>query len=208
MSRYTDEMDAIEDAAGQARFDAMKRRDETRPGFVGVPPEKQFEIDMAKAQRDAEPLRKAMAETRPVTALSDLIDRLRTQDNRATANPLFIVQQRRRIYGLDPAYSDTHVWIDLCNDHDEADEAKHRELDRADQCGDDYDACWTKTAYIDLWEFVTACFTEAGCERYIEANRHNLTDPRIYAMSLHRNEEMLAVRAALSHLESTLKEKP
>lgn len=40
-----------------------------------------------------------------------LAHRLRTQDNLATGEPLFCVQQRVRFYGLDPRYADSE---DLC----------------------------------------------------------------------------------------------
>jgi hypothetical protein len=122
--------------------------------------------------------------------------RIRTQDNRITEHPLFLVQQKRRIYGFDPDYCDNRVWIDSCNDYDEADEADAAKLDS----GEMSDECWTLTAYEDRWEFVTAFFTEAGAESYLRANRHNLTEPRIYAASLHRNAEMIAVR---NHLVAT-----
>ena len=39
-----------------------------------------------------------------------LVQRLNTQDNRATAHPIFLVQQEHRIYGMDPDYTDKCVW--------------------------------------------------------------------------------------------------
>ncbi len=37
---------------------------------------------------------------------------LRTQDNRCTANPIFLVRGKERIYGLDSSASDEIVWMD------------------------------------------------------------------------------------------------
>lgn len=135
--------------------------------------------------------------TQTIDALERIAENLRTQDNRATATPIFAVQQRRRIYGMDPDYAEEHVWIDGCNDHAEADEEMARALDRMHERGQKIDGCWTRTAYIDTWEFVTACFTEQGCKDYLAINGHNLTDPRIYAYGGYRNHEWAAVRDAL-----------
>jgi hypothetical protein len=44
--------------------------------------------------------------------LREIGERLRTQDNRCTADPFFQVRVRRRIYGMDPQWMDDPVWID------------------------------------------------------------------------------------------------
>jgi len=108
---------------------------------------------------------KVIDEAKHVEQISELV---RTQDNRATSDPIFIVQQKRRIWGMDGHYSDDYEWID----------------------GD-------RVYYVDMWEFVTACFTEQGCKDYIAANGHNLNEPRIYAASAYRNREMIAIRKLL-----------
>ena len=112
------------------------------------------------------------------------------QDNRATAYPLFAVQEKKREYGYDPAYTDDVVWIDSCND---CVEVEGEELEAAQKYWDDYHSepdCLTRTGYKDHWEFVTACFTEAGCQAYIDANKHNHRgELRIYAYGSYRNKE-------------------
>lgn len=122
---------------------------------------------------------------------------IRTQDNRATALPIFVVQQKRRVYGMDPAYADDHeiVWVD-CDGEAQADEIEALEAEYK-ETGDEPDG-WTRTSYIDIWEFVTCCFTEAGCNDYIAANRHNLKEPRVYADSGYRNREWETVRDHLA----------
>lgn len=97
---------------------------------------------------------------------------IRTQDNAITAHPLFAVQQERRIYGLDPGYSD------LIEVTEEGDEVR----------------------YHVEWEVVTVCFTRKGAEQYLRVNGHNLWNPRIYAMSAYRNAEMIALREWLASL--------
>lgn len=54
-----------------------------------------------------------------------------------------------------------------------------------------------RLAVFDVWEFVTACFTEKGCKDYLAVNGHNLTEPRIYAAGSYRNEEFRTVREYL-----------
>ena len=54
-----------------------------------------------------------------------------------------------------------------------------------------------RTGYIDIMEFVTACFTEKGCAEFIRVNGHNLTDPDIYAYSGYRNQEWIDLRKFL-----------
>lgn len=102
-----------------------------------------------------------------------------TQDNRITDQPIFIVQQKRQ-YITNPDYNDGYeVWLD-----DEG-----NQVDRAE--GVD------KVYVHDVWEFVTACFTEQGCKDYIARDGHNLRDPRIYAAGSYRNDEYRKVRRAL-----------
>lgn len=126
---------------------------------------------------------------------------IETQDNRATSEPIFIVEERRRLYGVDTDYTDDTVWIHVAGDHEEADENESERLDRLAGDGEPDDD-WTLVGYVDRWEFVTACFTEKACEDYIAANKHNLTDPRIYAATGYRNHEFIAVREFLETLHT------
>ncbi len=114
-----------------------------------------------------------------IDTLRDIRERIRTQDNDCTADQLFIVEQRERIYGLKPQWSDKTVWID-----DEG------------ECEPTAPGA-SKTNYADRWKFVTACFTRKGCEDYIAVNGHNLKEPRIYTASAYRNREWQTIRAFL-----------
>lgn len=113
--------------------------------------------------------------------LRDLTQRMRTQDNRCTADPFFLVQECVRHYGYDPEGSDRTVFVD-CD---------------GEECAED-DVSATETGYVDRWEYVTGCFTEQGAKDYIAANRHrHKGELRIYADSLYRNREMIELRAHL-----------
>lgn len=123
--------------------------------------------------------------------------RLREQDNRCTELPIFLVQTKRRIYGLDTQYSDFHVWVD--SDGNEADEAEQKRLDaKYEDDGNDSQDDWTRTSYLDVWEVATVCLTEQGCKNYIAKMAHRLHEPRIYVESGYRNDEWRDVREYLS----------
>mgnify|MGYP001597732447 FL=1 len=131
--------------------------------------------------------------------IAEIASALRAQDNRATDCPIFIVEEKRRLYGLDPGYADDAaiVWRDTENDYEEASPEVHARLETASDNDDDEEdwSRWERTAYLDQWHFVTACFTEAGCKEYIRVNGHNHRgELRVYAAGSWRNEEWRAVR--------------
>lgn len=123
-------------------------------------------------------------------------DLIRTQDNRCTADPLFVVKQKKRIYGIDSNYSDDYEWLREDDHEHVADRIERAGLDALEEDGEDVDG-WEKLYYLDTWEFVTVCFTEQACKDYITANSHNLNEPIIYAASAYRNWEMIAIREFL-----------
>ena len=129
--------------------------------------------------------------------IAEIGKRLLTQDNRATDCPIFIVQEKRRTYGFDTDYaSDAEIVWRHC-DGDEADPEERARLEALYDAGEDGPEEWTRMAYQDSWEYVTACFTEAGCADYIRRNKHNHRELRIYAAGSWRNDEWRAVRDLL-----------
>lgn len=131
-----------------------------------------------------------------LAAVVEIGQRVATQGNRATDAPIFIVEEKRRTYGFDPAYSDRVAWID--SDGDEADAEQHARLEAAWEEDGDEPEGWTRTSYQDAWHYVTACFTEAGCAEYIRRNGHNHRgELRIYAAGSYRNDEFRTVRRLL-----------
>ena len=120
---------------------------------------------------------------------------LNTQDNRITVEPIFAVQQRVR----EPTNEDNAVgweWRNRGGDWEKADDDKAAILDAQAEEGSETGG-WVRVFYRDRWEFVTACFTQRGCEAYIAINGHNLRDPRIYVYSGFRNAEWQTIRAYL-----------
>jgi len=130
--------------------------------------------------------------------LAELRLNLRTQDNRITSYPMFIVEQRKRLYGLDPEYADEDgiAWMFDSEEWPKDDPDRIEAEAEYDSTGEEPDG-WTRTGFIDQWEFVTACFTEQGCQDYLELNGHNLGKTRIFVESGHRNEEWQRLRKLL-----------
>jgi len=132
--------------------------------------------------------------------LSQIAERMDGQDNRATANPIFIVQERRRVFGIDTDWTGDVCWLYDGEEVAETEDELERFLRENDlgteedclECGD-----LVKTGYIDTFERVQPFFSRKAADDYIETNRHNLTDPRVYVDSAYRNKEWQAVRGVL-----------
>lgn len=128
-------------------------------------------------------------------SLSDIANSLRTQDNLATADPMFCVQKLVRDVGYELSYTDGRCWV---NSRDESTVYDDDE-DFEEPVGDD----WEVTGYKDRWETVMVAFTRAGCNDYLAANGHNVRAEahngrvRTYVESFFRCGEMLRIRAFL-----------
>lgn len=122
--------------------------------------------------------------------IEQISERIKTQDNRSTMNPMFCVQIKVRDVGFDSNYSSNSCWH-----NSEQGETVYEEPD--DLQG------WEEFGYNDRWETVMVAFTEKGCEEYLDMNGHNDKrkahdgDVRIYAMSFNRCPEMIAIRELL-----------
>lgn len=126
---------------------------------------------------------------------------LRTQDNRITDQPVFTVQQRKRVYGFDPGWTDGDGFIWVHDGNEVTDPERIAELEREYKKNHIEPQDHSRTYYKDHWEFVTCCFTEKACQDYIAANGHNLKEPRIYVESAYRNDEWKYVREYLKQLK-------
>lgn len=126
---------------------------------------------------------------------------LQTQDNAITADPLFVVFQEERIYGVSQDYqTNGYTWVGEDDSSVTADDDEAKVLDKL--LDDDRELSIGGVTYQRVWyrivpRFVTACLTRNGAEAFIARNGHNLTKPYIYVESLHRNEEMIALREHL-----------
>lgn len=123
---------------------------------------------------------------------------LRSQDNAATAHPIFLVQQRHRLYGMSADYTEAFEWVHC--EGPVADEIEAAQLEDEYQNSLQEPDCWSRLHYYDSWEFVQPFLTRTEAEKYITSNRHNLKDPRVYVDSGYRNDEWQLVRALLMAL--------
>lgn len=138
-------------------------------------------------------------------ALAAIGERIRTQDNHITEAPIFIVQEKKRIYGISKEVSTQYAWVST-SDHCEVSKAEAATLERRFGAHGRKPKGFAKSYYIDTWRFVTACFTEAGCEAYLKINGHNLREPRIYVESGWRNKEWIFLREWLAKIPPTYNE--
>lgn len=131
--------------------------------------------------------------------LSELLQRLQlslnTQGGRFTADPFFCVFSKREIV-VDADYDHDRFFWWHQERHVEASEMTERRLESLRRDGRET-GDWVKLAVKEIDNFETACFTEQGCKDFLEIQGHNLRKPFIYATSLFRNREMIALREAL-----------
>lgn len=132
----------------------------------------------------------------PLAPLREIGKLLQVQDNRGTAEPIFLVQRKEREFGIAPGYTDTFVWVDS-ESLEEVDSETAAIIEATLGEGEEVDARYYRVGYRERWEYVTTCFTEQAANQFIEDNRHNLGDARVYVDSGWRNPEWKAVRSAL-----------
>lgn len=127
--------------------------------------------------------------------IHEIAKSMATQDNQATEHPLFVVERKRTVYGMDLAYSDEWAWGDSDGEVDETIEGLLNALLNSDG---DIPKKYRRVGVAHHWEFVTCCLTEDGANAYLEANGHNLGETRVCVRSAWRNEEMQAVQSLVS----------
>lgn len=131
-------------------------------------------------------------ESRGVSGLAMLRHELRTQDNAATAHPVYTVQQKRRIYGLTDEYADGFVWL---NEDGEVGDEDLVEL--LEETSGEVPDGLRRVGYKDVYEHVTSFFSAKEARRFIMRNSHNLSEPRLWIASAHNNYEWRQVVAYL-----------
>lgn len=133
------------------------------------------------------------------------------KNEHCTADPIFVVQERKRIYGMDPDLDDIPIaWMYSDGGEIPDEDAKIAEAywqeHLKEPCGVEDGTAWcnegrdtlNRVAYLDTWEFVQPFFTQAAADRYIEENRHRMKDPQVYVDSAYRNREWQGVRKMLA----------
>ncbi|RAG88622.1 ead/Ea22-like family protein [Klebsiella pneumoniae] len=129
--------------------------------------------------------------------LSTIGELIRTQDNRITDQPMFVVFQKREIIGSDEHSPSRICWV---WDGEEVSELLAKRLEALYQDGRDTRG-YDRYAMQEVDEFVTACFTEHGCKDFLRQNGHNLRQPYIYACGSFRNNEYQLVRNWLAGIK-------
>jgi hypothetical protein len=152
--------------------------------------------------------------------IQNISKNLKTQDNRCTGDPIFIVEKLVRDYGYTSDYSEKYVWFD--NENPECEISDVEAIKILNQIEDlffdwdnkpetitideqilEYDSRrFQRIYYQDRWEFVQPFFTKVGAENYLKVDGHNLGETRIYVMSGYRNFEMQDVRRLLMEEEN------
>lgn len=133
-----------------------------------------------------------LLEMRPkdMAFLRGLADRLATQDNLETGDPVYHVQQRRRIYYVDVAAVDPDGYLLVDEDGNDCGEVTP---DHEPSRG------YVVVPFIDRWECVpgAVALTMEGAQAHLEINGHNLEDPRVYVGSAWRVPETIRLREVL-----------
>jgi len=138
------------------------------------------------------------------TALKKIGQLIRTQDNRSTDQPMFIVQENVKVWRVHPEDAEGHIWFDSDDSEQVCDEMAAK-FDAWEEEGATWriePSAFEKIYFRTRWEFVTACFTEQGCKDYMACNKHNHAgELRIYGWHSFRNAEFRRVRTFLMGLE-------
>ncbi len=123
--------------------------------------------------------------------MASIGEQVRTQNNRADQNPIFAVQEKRRIRGMDSGFTDDYYWQRTSGS------VSQEEVERLEALDVEADGDFYKVYYIEQWVFVMPFFTEKAAQLYIDENAHNLGETRIWAYSAYRNKEWIAIRKML-----------
>ena len=113
----------------------------------------------------------------------NIAQELKTQDNLATAHPMFLVQEFKIRRGMRKEWSDTSTYM-----NEEGDLSDNK---------NDFEEEPEEIATYEYWDFVTACFTRKAAEQFIARQEHNFGPMRIYVGSAHNNPEWQRVRKVL-----------
>lgn len=134
--------------------------------------------------------------------ISEIKKELETQDNLATAHPIFCVYDWEKI-PTDSDYSDNYFW---CQDEGEYtdDEVKQILRDNNIEFTDDNwedkakEDSWNKVYYLEKKVFINCFFTRKAAQRFIDQNHYHYSEKvHIYVNCLWRNPEMQGIREGI-----------
>ncbi len=145
--------------------------------------------------------------------LQELAEELRTQDNLGTAEPIFLVMEKERVYGFQSEYSDDYIWVEsgYCDCEFESlkevneylQESRNSDkvfVETEDQAEEEG---FEKVYYLEKNRFKCSHFTRKAAELYIAQNSHNLRKPFVYVGSMYGCYEMIAIREFLMNPQDT-----
>lgn len=151
----------------------------------------------------------------------DFIERLRYHNKgegvqkHGTADPIFMVQKKELIFGLEDGYADYYVWVDTSDDGDvfETDEELEERINEDfEETGLRYDEyflahdyeitinghiAFKKFGVKEFWQTVNCHFTREGAEAFIERKKHDYSELRIYVDTQYWSREWRDVVHAL-----------
>lgn len=136
--------------------------------------------------------------------LSEIGKKMISQNNRMTQYPLFVVQEKYEFFvGSDGNWDgyhrkgdhDSELFCDSCKKiRDDGGEVP-------DNCNGCESECFWHYEEIDLFRLEAGVFfTAEACEEHIRLNNYHYNQPRSYAISAWRNEEMQSVMQYLCTL--------
>lgn len=115
----------------------------------------------------------------------------RRENDHCTADPVFTVERRRRIFGIDFDYCQEHTWVDDCGECNIEECAR---LDATyDETGNEPDG-YTRCGYMDVWENVASYITPEPAREFASAKGD---DYRVMVDSGCRNAQWRALRSFL-----------
>lgn len=127
-----------------------------------------------------------------VEFLDALAAKLKEQDNAYTASPVYCIQERVLVTGIDPDYASDVGWF--C-EGDLADPQKSRALDRYYARFGKEPESWTRTGYEWSWRYTSQFYlTKEAADAFVGDSKYH----RVYVDSAYRNHELKEVRRLLS----------
>ncbi len=128
-------------------------------------------------------------------AFAGILATIRSQDCRATAEPIYLVRERVRLIGFTDEYSDENIWITPDGENELTPEEAQEWVAHG---RDPEEEGYSLMGVVYDKRPVQSFFTMAGAEAYIKNEGHRHTGPlEVYVDSGHRNREWKAVRALL-----------
>ena len=128
--------------------------------------------------------------------LAELGKELSTQDNLATADPIFVVMQKKKVVGVDSSYNSTYpVWV-IDDEGIEADEEISAALEKCYGPSAELKH-YSRVECMDIDEWVQPFFTRKAAEEFIFNNAKRLNKPFVYVETAYYNPQWKALRTLM-----------